>query len=263
MKIEQLKEYEGEDRIISSYEMEIELRKNKTSEIVVKSGLPSLDRALEGGFQTGELYAVSGQTKMGKTLLCQSITKNAYDKQHFSLWFSYEVPTRQFLSQFPELPLLYLPKKLKNADMKWLEERILESFVKFHTRLVFIDHLHFLFDLFRSRNPSLEIGTVIRKLKTMAVDNDLIIFILCHTSKAGGDHVTYQAIRDSSFVAQESDSVFMIARSLKDKNNKPTPNGAVLKIEFHRRTGVIEYFIKLHKAGGYLCEPPLEGSANA
>jgi archaellum biogenesis ATPase FlaH len=255
LKIEDLKEYDGEDRIISSYEMELEQRKNKTAGIVVRSGLPSLDRALEGGFQTGELYAVSGQTKQGKTLLCQSLTRNAYLAQHFALWFSYEVPARQFLSQFLELPLLYMPKKLKSADMKWLEERIMESFVKFHTRMVFIDHLHFLFDLFKSRNPSLEIGTVIRKLKTMAVDNDLIIFLLCHTSKAGGDAVTYQSIRDSSFVAQESDSVFLIARTPKEGDNK-----AALRVEFHRRTGVIESLIKLQKVMGYLCEPPLEGS---
>jgi archaellum biogenesis ATPase FlaH len=255
LKIEQLKEYEGEDKITSSFEMEIELRKTRGSEIVIKSGLPSLDRALEGGFQTGELYAVSGATKQGKTLLCQSITHNAHMSQNFALWFSYEVPARQFLSQFRELPLFYLPQKLKSADMKWLEERIMESFVKFHTRMVFIDHLHFLFDLFKSRNPSLEIGTVIRKLKTMAVEHDLIIFLLCHTSKAGGDAVTYQSIRDSSFVAQESDSVFLIARTPKEGENK-----AALRVEFHRRTGVIETFIKLHKVMGFLCEPPLEGS---
>lgn len=258
MKIEELKNYEGEDRVISSFEMELEQSKNKTTEIVIRSGLPSLDRALEGGFQTGELYAISGQTKQGKTLLAQSITRNVYMSQNFALWFSYEVPARQFLNQFPELPLFYMPKKLKNADMKWLEERILESFAKFHTRLVFIDHLHFLFDLFKSRNPSLEIGTVIRKLKTIAVDNDLIIFLLCHTSKAGGDAVTYQSIRDSSFVAQESDSVFMVARTPRNKAGQPTPNDAALRVEFHRRTGVLEYRIKMHKAGGYLCEPDLD-----
>ena len=254
MKIEELKEYDGEDKITSSYEMEIELRKSNTSGIMVKSGLPSLDRALEGGFQTGELYAVSGATKQGKTLLCQSITRNAHMSQNFALWFSYEVPARQFLSQFRELPLFYLPQKLKTANMMWLEDRIMESFVKFHTRLVFIDHLHFLFDLFRSRNPSLEIGTVIRKLKTMAVEHDLIIFLLCHTSKAGGDAVTYQSIRDSSFVAQESDSVFLVARTPKEGENT-----AALRVEFHRRTGVLEFFIKLHKVLGFLCEPPRPG----
>jgi replicative DNA helicase len=253
LKIEELKEYDGEDRIISSFEMELEVRKNKHSRIRVKSGLPSLDRAIDGGFQPGELYALSGPTKNGKTLFAQSLTKNFYDQQFFSCWFSYELPPRQFLQCFPELPLLYLPKKLKSADIKWLEERILESFLKYHTRMVFIDHLHFLFDMFRTKSPSLEIGTVIRTLKTIAVENDLIIFLLCHTSKAGADSLGYQAIRDSSFVAQEADSVFMIRR-----NAKAGQNAAELRVEFHRRTGVFEELVKLRKIGGYLVEqePP-------
>lgn len=249
MKIEELKEYDGEDRVISSYEMELEVRKNKTSEIKVKSGIPTLDRALDGGFQVGELYALSGPTKNGKTLFAQSLTKAAYEQQQFACWFSYELHPRQFLQCFPELPLLYMPKKLKSADMKWLEQRILESFTKYHTRIVFIDHLHFLFDMFRTKNPSLEIGTVIRKLKTIAVDNDLIIFLLCHTNKSGMDNLSYQSIRDSSFVAQESDSVFMICRKTKEG-----VNAAELRVEFHRRTGVYEHPIKLRKINGYLVE---------
>lgn len=249
MKLEELSEYQGEDRVVSSYEMELDLRKTSVPVITVKSGIPSLDRALEGGFQTGELYAVSGLTKQGKTLLCQSFTRNAHHSQNFCLWFSFEVPARQFLSQFRDLPMFYMPKKLKSADMRWLEDRIMESFTKFHTRMVFIDHLHFLFDLFKSKSPSIEIGTVIRKLKTLAIERDLIIFLLCHTSKAGGDAVTYQAIRDSSFVAQESDSVFMITRT-----PKLGENTAALKVEFHRRTGVIEHIVGLQKQDGYLVE---------
>lgn len=258
MKIEELKEYEGEDRVISSYEMELKLRNSNKTAIQIKSGLPGLDNALEGGFQTGELYAVSGQTKQGKTLLCQSISKNAHDQQNFALWFSYEVPARQFLSQFPELPLFYMPEKLKSADMKWLEERIMESYAKFHTRLIFVDHLHFLFDMFKTKNPSLEIGTVVRKLKTLCVENDLIIFLLCHTNKAGGDNVTYQSIRDSSFVSQESDSVFMVARTPVDKKGGPTPNNAALRVEFHRRTGVMNHVVWLQKTNGYLVERSFE-----
>jgi archaellum biogenesis ATPase FlaH len=249
MKIEELKDYDGDDRVISSYEMEIECRKRKSSNIKIKSGLPSLDNALEGGFQAGELYAVSGQTKQGKTLLCQSLTKNAHEQQQFALWFSYEVPARQFISQFRDLPLFYMPAKLKSADMNWLKTRIMESFTKYHTRLIFIDHLHFLFDLFKSKSPSIEIGTVIRQLKMLCVANDLIIFILCHTSKAGGDLVSYQSIRDSSFVAQESDSVIMVARTPKEGENN-----ARARIEFHRRTGTLEKEIKLVKLNGYLVE---------
>jgi RecA/RadA recombinase len=248
MKVEELKDYEGEDRVISSFEMELQQKKKTTSGMLIKTGLPSLDKAIGGGYKPGELYAISGHTKGGKTLLAQSITKNAYDQQHFACWFSYELPADQFLGCFPELPLLYMPQRLRSYNMQWITDRILESFAKFHTRIVFIDHLHFLFDMFKTKSPSLEIGTVIRRLKILAVEHGLIIFLLCHTSKSGAEIVSYQSIRDSSFVAQESDSVFMICRK------KGSESEAVLRVEFHRRTGVMERIIKLVKVNGYLEE---------
>ena len=127
--------------------------------------------------------------------------------------FTFEVPARQFFSQFPELPRFYLPQKLKAHALPWIEERIQESFAKYRTRVVFLDHLHYLFDMARVKSPSIEIGTVIRRLKTMAVDMGLCIFLLCHTTKGKSDEEpSYESIRDSSFVSQESDCVLMISR---------------------------------------------------
>lgn len=134
--------------------------------------------------------------------------------------------------------------------MDWLEARIIESFLKYQTRIVFIDHLHFLFDIARARNTSLEIGSVIRKLKTIAVENSFIIFLLCHTTKGKSDsELSYESIRDSSFVSQESDSVFMIQRT-----PQKGENAARLSVEFHRRTGVLDKTIDLIKLNGYLRE---------
>ncbi len=247
---ESLREYAGEDAVISSHEMSLRLNDTPESLIKAKSFIPSLDAALDGGFQDGELYGVSGPTKGGKTLLCQTLTTAFSRQQYPSLWFSYEVPVRQFLGQFPEVPLIYLPAKLKAHVMPWVEERIQESFLKYRTRIIFIDHLHFLFDMGRTKNPSLEIGTVIRKLKTLAVQSGFIIFILCHTTKGKSETVlSYENIRDSSFVSQESDSVLMIKRT-----PEVGQNAAKLKVEFHRRSGVLEKEIDLVKVEGLLQE---------
>lgn len=243
-----LLEYEGEDAVISSHEMTLRLKDRPESLIKVKSFIPSLDQTLDGGFQDGELYGISGPTKGGKTLLCQGLTVAFAKQQYPSLWFSYEVPVKQFLGQFPKVPLIYLPGRLKAHLMPWVEERIQESFLKYRTRIIFIDHLHFLFDIGRAKNPSLEIGTVIRKLKTIAVNGGFIIFILCHTTKGKSEaDLSYESIRDSSFVSQESDSVFMIKRTPDQGENT-----ARLRVEFHRRTGVLEKVIELVKVDGYL-----------
>ncbi len=248
--LEKLVEYSGEDQIVGSIELELELKKNgHLLKRLARSLIPSMDSAIDGFFP-GELIAISGYTKQGKTLLSQSLTKNFTTQQYYPLWFSFEVPTLQFFSQFPDLPNFYVPMKLKAYSIDWVEERILEGFAKKHTRIIFIDHLHFLFDMVRARNTSLEIGQVIRRLKTIAVQNGFIIFVLCHTTKGKSDDTPdYSAIRDSSLISQESDSVFMIGRT-----PKVGPTAAQIRVEFHRRTGVLEYVIPLHKENGYLVE---------
>ena len=235
--------------IVSSYEMEAYLKKETHSILDARSNIPELDKAVDG-FRDGEVIVVSGPTKNGKTLLCQSFTYEFAKQNHFALWFSYEVPTKQFISQFPDLPLFYVPLVLQPNSMKWLEQMAVESFKKYNTRIIFIDHLHYLFDLARSSSPSIEIGTIIRRLKTMAVQNSFIVFLLCHTKKASreGAELSFESIRDSSFVSQESDSVILIQRDIKN----PESHEAWMKIEFHRRTGIMNRKVHLKKIDGYL-----------
>lgn len=241
-------EYRGEDRVVSSAEMQARFANEPPCRFQLSSGIPTLDEYVEN-FRDGELITISGYTKQGKTLLAQTLTKRFADDHHFSLWFTYEVPVKQFLGQFTNTPLIYMPSMLKAHDMKWVEDRIAEAEAKFGTRIVFIDHLHFLFDMARARNTSLEIGTVVRRLKQIA-NGGFLIFLLCHTSKGkseGGP--TYESIRDSSLIAQESDSVFMVQRTPEDGDT-----AAKMRVEFHRRTGVMEKVVKLTKQNGYLYE---------
>ena len=104
-------DYNGDDRVISSHEMKLELDKQTAASVQVKSLIPSLDRYIED-FRAGEVIAISGPTKNGKTLLAQTLTTNFERQGQPSLWFSFEVPAQQFLSQFPEMPFLYMPAKL-------------------------------------------------------------------------------------------------------------------------------------------------------
>jgi replicative DNA helicase len=248
-KEEILREYAGEDKIISSHEMEVILKSQESGFINLKSKIPSLDEATEG-FRDGELIVISGPTKNGKTLLAQTLTVNFIKQQEFPLWFSFEVPPRQFLEQFPELLLFYMSARLKAHDLQWVEDRILESFLKNRTRVIFIDHLHFLFDIARTKSPSIEIGTVVRRLKTLAVQGGFVVFLLCHTRKGSSEEdPSYESIRDSSFISQEADCVLMIRRC-----PKVGPNAAKLSVEFHRRTGVFQIMIDVFKVNGLLQE---------
>jgi len=244
-----LKEYAGDDRVISSHEMKLAIDRRPEARISVKSLIPSLDRYIKD-FRDGELIAISGPTKNGKTLLAQTLTVNFAKQNQPGLWFTFEVPAREFFDRFPRMPVLYMPAKLKPHALDWLEDRIIESFEKYRTRIIFCDHLHYLLDLARMKTPSIEIGAVVRRLKGIAVNREMVIFLLCHTVKGKQDGtLSYESIRDSSFVSQESDTVFMIKRTPEEGENT-----ARLRVEFHRRTGVMEKVVDLVKVNGLLRE---------
>jgi len=251
VKKKNLLDYDRADKVISAHELALSFKGQDKDSVNALSGIPTLDKYCEG-FRDGEVITISGKTKNGKTLLAQTISKNLVKTNNNPLWFSFEVPARQFIGQFDEVPFIYMPAKLKAYSMLWIEERILESFQKYHTRIVFIDHLHYLFDISRSRNPSLDIGTIIRGLKRIAVENEFVIFLLCHTTK--GDKFkpnedSYESIRDSSLVAQESDCVIMVKRT-----PDIAENAARARVEFHRRTGILEKVVYLQKQGNFLFE---------
>ena len=245
----QLYEYDGEDKILSSYDLLEALKHEERSQAVdIKSGFTSLDRLIQG-FQGGELTVISGLTGNGKTLLAQTLTVNFARQAIKPLWFSYEVMAENFLKAFSDdLPLFYMPARLKDCSISWLTQRIHEAKIKFDIEAVFIDHLHFLVSLNRGANMSTEIGAVMRELKKLALRFNICIFLIAHTTKIKPEtELTLGDTRDSSFIEQEADNVFYIWR-LKNSNQ------AILKIAKNRRQGVFEKKVRLIKQGNFLTE---------
>ncbi len=255
-----LAEYEGGDKVVSSHEMQQILVDKPQNVIKFDSGFPTLDALIEG-FEGGELVVVSGLTKHGKTTWCQSLTKNLVKENIGALWFSYEMPVNQFLRKFSQenMPLFYLPLKLREKNVKWIEERIWEATLKYGVKAIFIDHLHFLVDLIRLRNPSIEIGSIVRLLKSIAIRHNVVVFLIAHLMKIKSDKVpSVEDLRDSSFIAQDSDSVIIIHRKEKEHEfGQPTEyrDEARLTVHTHRRTGVMGKSVELKMKDGFLVEP--------
>ena len=120
----ELKNYAGPDRVVTSFELQDILSHTFEPELRVKAKIPSLDKHLEG-FEGGELIALSGPRKSGKTLLAQTLTVNFLPIK--SLWFSYELTLKQFLRAFQDLPEFTSPLKLEIQDLLWMEKRIKEA----------------------------------------------------------------------------------------------------------------------------------------
>ena len=101
------------------------------------------------------------------------------------LWFSYENTPAQFFRKFQnvDLPLFYLPMSNKPYDLSWFTDRVKEAILKYDIKVIMIDHLHYILDLFQSKNSSIDIGNLLRNLKILAVENELVIFLVAHTKQ--------------------------------------------------------------------------------
>lgn len=257
--INTLRTYDGPDKVISSSDMRRELASSKKNSVKFLAGLESLDNLIDG-FEGGELIAISGPTANGKTLFAQTLTMNFVKQGIMSIWFTFEVPPRQFLDQLPAECEIFMPKLLVPNKPSWIDDRIVESKLKYNTRAVFIDHLHFLIDLAKGGiNVSIDIGMVVRGLKRQAVRHNIVIFLLCHATKGQRPDGTLRDlgamdIRDSSMVGQESDVVIMLQRR-KDSDTDEYNNRANVKVCKHRRTGVMEKKIILEKKGLLFHDP--------
>jgi len=258
---ERVLNYDGPDRIISSEEYwEIHGDKPKIRK-QLNTGIGKLDGLTEG-VETGELVVFSGPTGNGKTLLADTIGRNFSHLGINVAWFSFEVLQEKFLEKYRHegVKPIYIPLENKSGDPEWLKFKALEAKTKFGCQVMIIDHLHFIVDMATQRNMSLNIGAVMRSLKhDVAIKLNMAVILICHMDKNIEREPNESNIRDSSFISQEADQVFIIFRSLdsdwrKGMDEKFDEGRAKLIICKSRRTGAFRKVVPLIKQGNDLVE---------
>jgi len=237
-----LKLYRGDDRVVSSLELWEEI-KNAPPEMKMMTGFPEFDRILDG-FRIGQLVVLSGVTKHGKTTMAVEFTVRL--KEYNPMWLSFEEPAvdivRKFAERNQEPPLFYTPRTMKQRNLAWVEERIVESKVKYDSKVVVIDHLGFLQDDGKyspEENMSYKIERIVRALKTLAIKLDVCIILLAHLTKTKIDATpSLDELKGSSAIAQEADTVLLLWRKTKrTKKEIIITNEAKLSVQANRRTG--------------------------
>lgn len=256
-RLEQLKEkarkYEGDDQVISSEEF-IKKIKSRPEEEKLKTGFRDLDYILDG-FRLSQLVTLCGPTKTGKTTFAMELTIRM--REHNPMWIPFEEGAEELITKFldrkEQPPQFYTPEHLTSKTIDWIEQKIVESIAKYNTKVVFIDHLHFIVP-FTVERHDLAVGRTMRELKGLAKRWNVCIFILAHLKKTKlTEQPTLEDIRDSSFVAQESDTVMMIWRRSKRVNGKmEITNDSGLSIQANRRTGKTGNIEMVFKDGRFL-----------
>jgi len=255
--IEDLKEYNGPDKVVSSYELQSILDVENENQYKYNSGLVELDR-LCNGFVPGELIVISGPSKGGKTSLLRHLTTLFARQPLPVLWFTYEMTPRELLKSFSELPVFYLPMMNKTYDLKWLEKRIIEAKKKHGIKIVMIDHLEFILDAAQSQNLAVQLGTVVRYIKSIAREQELVIFLVHHIKKLEADTQPRKGdLRDSALVAAEADATVMVWRTrppgktkAKKDETEIFENDSMIKVCEHRRSGVVERAFRVKLENG-------------
>lgn len=247
-------QYEGEDRQAHTDEL-LSAAKEKAEEKVIPTGYKGLDVILKG-FIPGQLIVMSAATKSGKTTFCMELTDRM--KAENPMWLSFEEGIDELLIKFEEghktYPHLYAPLQMKGNTLEWVEKKIVEAKVKFDTRLVFIDHLHFIVP-FTSERQDLAIGQAMRELKRMAREWGVVIVLIAHIKKTRVDRSpTLEDLRDSSFVAQEADTVIMLYRHAfrDDEGDMSVTNNVNVSVLANRRTGKTGNVKMVYEGGKFM-----------
>lgn len=214
------------------------------------------DEAILGGVIGGDLIVVSGQTSHGKSSLCQDWTMRLArgSKKIKSLWFSYELMVSEIWRKFQEMgatkeDMIFAPAKNTTGNLDWVEKKIKEAKEKFGIKAVVIDHLGFLLPKVKrgmpeksmSSNYATYLTQIVREIKTIALQEEIIIFLPVHMKKkenrnSGAD---IEDLKDSSGIGQEADLVFLIEREKNKEKNATTVFSDYTKIILakNRRTG--------------------------
>lgn len=191
-------------------------------------GIPLFDKEIMGGVIPGDLITISGMPGEGKTSFAMNLARNFISGGEKVLFFSYEVLVQFVWDKFKSMGMkdedfLYCPFKNVTGNVEWIEKKIIEAKKDFNVKFVVIDHLGFLAPRMKGlssraqENYSLYLTNIMRELKTVAKNEEVIIILPSHMRKRESffkknTELDINDIAHSAGVAQESDLVFLIQR---------------------------------------------------
>jgi len=213
-----LKNYQGDDAIVD-FKQIYEQESHKPSRPFMSTGYAKLDEMLGGGIREGELILVTGYSGDGKTSFLFDMTRNMEDKN--VLWLPFEEPSEEFAEKLiywnQQPPKFYTPNKIVHEDLAWIEDRILEATIKFGTKVVFLDNLHYITMSENVQEQWGRVGMVTKQLKEIARKAGVAIVCIVHLRKGTGINTipTYEDIHGGGDSYKVAHKIFCVWREKK------------------------------------------------
>lgn len=220
-RIEGLKSYRGEDRIVSSLEIASSLE-SEPEQHKVMSGWTSFDKYTEG-FTYEQLVVVSAAEKSGKTTWALQLINNM--KEEEPCCFLFEQSPRELIRQMKdrqqEIPYFLTP--LANIDNKfqWFEKRAMEAMVKNGSRVFLIDNMDWLEKEYPKQNTRTDeaVKDLLLKLKAFCVRWGVIVILIAHIRKVRMQDIPQpDDIKDTGAFKQIADTVIILWRNVKEED---------------------------------------------
>ena len=206
----------------------LELMKDPEKIHGIPSGYSCVDE-LTRGFEPGELIIVGAVEGVGKSMLVQNIFHNIGLRGIPNLFISMEMTNEEAEKRYiemqmdvdkcsredaakkiDELPLYAY--QTDNMNLDELDEKIGLAKREYGIQILALDHLHY-FAPQDTQNSSAVIGYLVRRLKMMARKHEIPMVVISHLTKQKTKGMPDKSsLRDSSFIAQDADTVIMLNR---------------------------------------------------
>lgn len=213
---ELLEGYTGEDKIISSKDLQTIVSENK-EEPCIPFPHPEMTKATDG-VRPKQLIVISGTTKQGKTMFTYDLVTRMDVKPLLLFFEERPVEILQKKLRFdPEyqIPEFYTPELYSEESIDWIKLKMLEGKYKWGCKAVVIDNLHYITQSEGAKANRYDklLTSYVKELKDFAIRWNITVFLLVHMNKTPDDRApTVFDIADTAGIGQIADKVWFVQR---------------------------------------------------
>lgn len=242
--------YSGEDDVVSFKDIETAME-NEPPAIKVMSKFQDLNTLIDG-FRYEQLVVLSAQEKTGKTSFAIELIDSMADQN--PCYFLFEQSAQEIIRQRKErgqaIPNGYAPKRNTDNRWDWIEKRMMESMVKYGSRVFVIDNVDWLEKEYGYNQRTDEVmRDLLLKIKNFCKQWQVIIFLIAHVKKLPMQEIPQpDDIKDTSAFKQIADIVIILWRKTVEEKVEGTKtkaqrrtNETLLWVAENRQTGKTGY----------------------